>query len=144
MVLKLFRVMWFLSVLVVLADLLYVYASLPEAVVVRETDSTPVGRELLFYILLGCIVGVNFLVYLLKMFFHEAEALRAWFHGFVITINIFAIISMHTISVYNSGEIFDYSRVGILLTGSIGLILAWALSWPLYWVFQKFFVKQSV
>lgn len=137
-----FRVVWFLSALVVLANLLYVYAGLPETVIVQ--DSAPIGRELLFYIMLGCFVGVNMLVYLLKMLYHEAEELRAWFHGLIITINIFAIISMQAISVYNSGEMFDQSRIGIFLTGSISFVLLWALSWPVYLIFQKFFIKPSV
>jgi len=136
--------MWFLSVLVVLANLLYVYAGLPETVSVQGEGSAPIGRELLFYIMLGCVVAVNFLFYLVKMFFHEAEALRAWFHALVIAINVFAITSMQAISVYNSGETFDLSRVGIFLTGSIGLVIVCAVSWPAYLLFQKFFVKPTV
>ena len=45
MTLKLFRAAWFLSVLVVLANLLYVYASLPGEVIVREPDRLTLNRE---------------------------------------------------------------------------------------------------
>jgi hypothetical protein len=144
MALKLFRAVWFLSVLIVLTNLLYVYASLPESVVIQQTDPLAISREWLFYIVLVCIIGINLLVYLLKMLMNEAENLRAWFHGLMITINIFFIVSMQALNVFNSAEIFDYSRVSFFLTGSLGLILLWAALWPLYLVFQKFFFKQAI
>lgn len=143
MTLKLFRAVWFLSALLVLVNLLYVYASLPETVIVQEADRVTVGREWFFYILLLSIVGVNLLVYLLKMVY-AGEALRSWFHGIIITINIFIIVALHALNVYNSSEIFDHSRVIYIVIGSLGLILLWAIAWPLYLLFQKFFVKQAV
>jgi uncharacterized membrane protein len=144
MTLKLFRAMWFLSVLVVLANLLYVYASFPEMVIVQEKGKVSINKEWLFYILMISIVMINALVYLFKMMFHEGEDLRSWFHGLIITINIFLIISMQALNVYNSSEMFDHNRVSFLLTGSLGLILLWAALWPLYLVFQKFFFKQTI
>ena len=145
MTLKLFRAVWFLSVLVVLANLLYVYASLPELVVVQETDPVSVTREWLFYIVMIGIVIINLLVYLLKMIYRdEGENVRSWFHGLIITINIFIIISMQALNVYNSSEMFDHSRVSLFLGGSLTLILLWAALWPLYLLVQKFLVKQPV
>lgn len=136
--------MWFLSVLVVLANLLYVYASLPEMVTVQENETIEISREWLFYVLMFSIVLINVLVYLLKMMAQDAEDLRSWFHGLIITINIFLIISMQALNVYNSAEVFDHSRVSVLLTGSLALILIWAAIWPLYLIVQKFFIKQAV
>jgi hypothetical protein len=136
--------MWFLSVLVALANLLYVYASLPEIVTVQENETVTVNREWLFYILMFSIVLINVLVYLLKMMAQDGENLRAWFHGLIITINIFLIISMQALNVYNSTEIFDHARVSFFLLGSLTLILIWAAVWPLYLIFQKFFIKQAV
>ena len=145
MTLKLFRAMWFLSVLVVLANLLYVYASLPELVIVQETDPVSVSREWLFYILVGGIVIINLLVYLFKMIYREeGESVRSWFHGLIITINIFIIVSMQALNVYNSSELFDHSRVSLFLAGSLALILLWAALWPLYLIVQKFLLKQPV
>ena len=144
MALKLFRAMWFLSVLVVLANLLYVYASLPEVVIVQEDDRVSISKEWLFYILLLGIVLINVLVYLFKIMFEDGEDLRAWFHGLIITINIFMIIAMQALNVYNSSELFDHSRVSFFLTGSLGLVIIWSALWPLYLVFQKFFIKHAV
>jgi hypothetical protein len=145
MTLKLFRAMWFLSVLVVLANLLYVYASLPEVVTVQEDGgNVSVNRELLFYVLMVTIVLINVLVYFFKLMFQDAENLRSWFHGLIITINIFLIIAMQALNVYNSTEMFDHSRVGFFLFGSLGLIILWAAFWPVYLVVQKFVLKQAV
>lgn len=144
MTLKLFRAAWFLSVLVVLANLLFVYASLPERVIVQEDEPVSVNREWLFYILMVAIVLINVLVYFFKLMYQDAENMRTWFHGLVITINIFLIISMQALNVYNSTEMFDHTRVGFYITGSLGLVILWAALWPLYLFFQKFVLKQAV
>jgi hypothetical protein len=146
MTLKLFRAVWFLSVLLLLADLLYVYASLPEMVRVQENENLSVDREWFFYVVMVSIVVINVMVYLFKIMFAEGEGenARSWFHGLVITINIFLIVSMQAINVYNSREIFDYSRITFFLTGSLGLIVGWAALWPLYLLYQKFFLKEAV
>lgn len=138
--------MWFLSVLVVLANLLFVYASLPEQVIIREEDAGNISlnKELLFYVVMISIVMINVMVYLFRRMFLEAENLRAWFHGLVITINIFFMIAMHAVNVYNSNEAFDHSRVEFFVSGSLGLILLWAAMWPLYLLYQKFFLKQLI
>jgi hypothetical protein len=62
----------------------------------------------------------------------------------IIAINIFFIIAMQALNVYNSAEVFDHSRVSVLLTGSLALILIWAAIWPLYLIVQKFLIKQAV
>lgn len=144
MTLKLFRAMWFLSVLLVLANLLHVYASLPEQVVVQENERVAVHREWLFYTVMMSIVLINILVYLFKLMFQDGEDIRSWFHGLVITINIFIIISMQALNVYNSAEIFNHSLIGIYVTGSLVLVLLWALSWPVYLLLQKFFLKEAI
>lgn len=144
MTLKLFRAVWFLSVLVVLANLLYVYASLPELVTVQENEPVSITREWLFYIVMAAIVMINVLVYFFKMMYQDAENLRSWFHGLIITINIFLIVSMHALNVYNSAEMFDHDRVGFIITGSLTLIVLWAAFWPLYLVFQKIVFKEAI
>lgn len=139
-----FRAAWFLSVLVVLANLLYVYASLPEEVIVQENERVTVSREWLFYGLMIGIVAINLLVYLFKAGFPEGENLRTWFHGLIITINIFLIIAMQSVNVYNSSEMFNHELAGMYVTGSLALIIVWAALWPVYLIVQKFFIKQAV
>jgi len=66
-----FRAMWFLSVLVVLANLLFVYASLPEQVIIREEGAGVISlnKELLFYVLMISTVLINVMVYLFRKMF---------------------------------------------------------------------------
>lgn len=139
-----FRAVWFLSVLLLLANLLYVYASLPEVVIVQEDERVSVSRELLFYGSMITILVINSLVYIFRTMFEEGENLRSWFHGLVITINIFFIVSLHALNVYNSSEIFSHDVVPFYVAGSLALIISWAALWPLYWIIQKFLVKQAV
>jgi hypothetical protein len=146
MALKLFRGVWFLSVLAVFVNLMYVYASLPEEVVIQEesTGQILVNREILFYLWVAAIVVVNILVYLIGKMFPGELSLRAWFHGLIITINMFFVVAFSHLSLYNSGEKFDYARIGVIIYGSIGLIILWAIAWPVYLLIQKIFIKQTV
>lgn len=144
MALKLFRVGWFVSVVVVVANLLYIYAGLPFEVVVQEQGGRiTVSREVLFYGLLLGITLVNALVYVVKRFYPQGEDLRAWFHGLIITINVFFMVALWSLSVFNSLERFNYTIISGYLLGSLGLILIWAAVWPLYLVYQKFFLKPT-
>jgi phage-related holin len=140
----LLKLVWFVSVLAVLANLLYMYASLPETVVIQEDEYVAIGREWLFYILMISIVVINALVYLVKAMFRHEESLRAWFHGLIVSINIFFIIAMNALNVYNTTDTFDQSLVMYYVTGSLALILVWAAIWPLYLVYQKIFIKQAI
>jgi uncharacterized membrane protein YkvI len=146
MPLKIFRAIWFVSVLALFATLLYGYAGWQENMIIQDEASGQIsmGRDILFYTLLGIFLLVNVLVYLIAKMFAREEHFRAWFHGLVITINIFFIIAMSLIGLYNSFENFDYSRIGFMIYGSIGLIITWALCWPLYLLYRKFFIKQPV
>ncbi len=144
MVLKLLKLIWFLSVLVVWANLLYTYASLPETVVIQEDEYMAIGREWLFYTLMLATVIINAMVYLVKTMFPQQEDLRAWFHGLIMTINVFLIIAMNALNVYNSTETFNQHLVIYYVGGSLALILVWAAIWPLYLIYQKFFFKQAI
>ena len=146
MALKLFRGAWFLSVLVVFATLMYTYAGLPEEVIVQEEASGQItmGRDPLFYLGVAAIVIVHLMVYLIGKMFPTELDFRAWFHGLIITINIFFVIALAHLGLYNSTEYFDYSRIGFIIYGSVALIVLWAISWPDYQLYRKIFVKQVV
>jgi hypothetical protein len=146
MILKIFKGVWFLSVLGVMANLLYVYASLPEQVVVQEEAAGSVfaSRELLFYGMTGMLVIVNAMVYVIGILHKDDENFRSWFHGLVICCNIFFVFAMSLVQTYNSGENFNFSRIGFLIYGSVSLVVIWASSWPLYSIFRKIFAKQAL
>jgi hypothetical protein len=144
MFLKLSKALWVLSVLGVFANLLYVYASLPpEQVLVQEsaTGNTYLTREVIFYIALAFILIVNVLVFFIGAVQKQNEAFRGWFNGLVITLNIFTILALGALSVINSNEHYEFSRLGYFLYGSLGLIFLWSLTWPLWAIFQKKIAK---
>jgi hypothetical protein len=146
MTLKIFRAIWFLSMLATLASLLYVYASLPPEVIVAEDGPETIvfGRDLLFYTAMIVIAMVNVLVYLFSQRVAPDEDFRVWLNGLVITANIFFIIAMSFISLYNSTEKFDFSQIGFIIYSSVGLVALWLLSWPVYQAVKKNISKQVV
>lgn len=146
MVLKVFKAVWFLSVLVVLASLLWVYASLPERVVVQETiqGRIDIDRNTFFYIVMTILALCNALVYAAARLFRDQEEFRTWFYGFIISLNIFFIVGMSLINLYNSAEHFDYSRIGFVIYGSVLLVIGWTMSWPVYKIFKGTTAKQVV
>jgi hypothetical protein len=132
MILKIFKAVWFVSMLAALANLLYVYAGLPAEVVIFEdqADLYYAGRDSLFYSAMVVLAMLNALVYLFSKSVTPREDFRSWLHGLVITFNIFLIISMSFIGLYNSSEKFDFTRIGWIIYSGIALVLFWVISWP--------------
>lgn len=146
MAVKIFKFVWFFSLLATVAIFFYVYASLPQDVMVEDADKPfTISRELLFYIVLGIIGLINVLVFVVaKLFTVEQTDFKSWFYGFVAALNLFFVTVINFVGVFNSGDRYDYSNVGILIYGSIGLIVLWSVSWPIYAIPRKFMSKQSV
>ena len=146
MALKISKGVWLVSIMGVLAAMLFVYAGLPEDVVVMEgsTGFIYAGRETFFYVSLAVITLVNALVFMVSTLFKKDEALRAWFNGLVITLNIFFVVSLFLFNAINSNEKFDLERIGFLIYGSVILIAVWAISWPIFALIRKFSGKASV
>ncbi len=143
--LKIFKAFWFLSMVVLFANLLYVYASLPEKVAIQDDEAfTSVGREPFFYAATFIVAFVNVMVYIISYLFRKDTDFRAWFHGLIISINVFFIISLNFIALFNSGERFDYGSIDFVIYGSLGLFVLWALSWPVYSLYRKFSTKESI
>jgi hypothetical protein len=146
MVLKLFKGVWFLSMLAVLGNMLYVYASLPEEVRLggENMEIYALDRETFFYLAVTFITIVNLLVYLFSKKLIPNEDFRTWLHGLVITMNIFFIVGMSFISLFNSAERFDFERIRFIIYGSVGLVVLWAIGWPLYLIGKKLGAKHAV
>jgi hypothetical protein len=143
---KIFKAVWFLSMLGVLVNLLYTYAGLPVEVVINENagDSILIDKDNYFYLVATLIAVVNALVFVVSNFYRKDADFRTWFYGLVICLNFFFVVSLNFISLYNSGDQYDYSRIEFLITGSTALFVVWALGWPLYSLYRKIYVKQSV
>lgn len=143
MALKVFKGVWFLSLLVFLVVFIYDYAALPEKITLQETE-TPlaISRDGLFYGFIGMVAVINMLVFVVSRLFPEKDAdFKTWFYGLVITLNIFFIVSISFIGLYNSTEKFDYESIGIIIYGSLGLLAVWALGWPVYRVLRSLQAK---
>lgn len=146
MVLRISRGVWFISVLGSLAALLTVYAALPEQVFLFQTDlkMNSLSREALFYIFLAVLALINVLVFIFAAVFKGNEPLLAWFNGLIVTLNIFFIVVLFFINTSNSNEKFDFSRIGTIVYGSVILIAAWALCWPVILIYKKISAKPEI
>ena len=133
MLLRIFKVIWFFSLLTTSGVLFYVYASLPETVTLME-GSVAVPREQFFYMALALLTTFNLLVFVLRRLYSVEESwnIVAWFYGLVIFLNLFLLVALSFTSLINSGERFDYARIGAIIYGSVFLLAAWSLTWPIY------------
>jgi hypothetical protein len=146
MVLKFSRGIWFVSILAVLATCLFVYASLPEDVIVLQDglDYLHASRESFFYVSLVVVTLINSLVFLVGALFEKDQALRIWFNGLMAILNIFFIVSFLLISAINSNEKFKYADIGFMIYGSVALIAVWAVGWPVWVLIRKISGKQPI
>lgn len=109
-----------------------------------ETEMS-ISREALFYLTLIILTLINFMVLIFaKLYRPSSEDLVTWFYGQIICLNVFFVIVLCYVSLFNSQEKFDYERLGVIIYGSIGLIVIWAASWPVYLFSRKFLSKQVV
>jgi hypothetical protein len=145
MVKTVFKGVWFFSLIGLLAVFFYVYASLPESVVVYgELDAVRVSKELLFYISIAVIAIWNVLVYLVPSLMRPSSEFMVWLCGLIICFNLFFIITLGFINIFNSNERYDYSNMGFAVYGSLILLAVSSLSWPFYLFFRKFIRKTQV
>ena len=147
MIVKIFKGVWFLSLLVTLAVFMYVYASLPEEIQVRagEAPALIISRNGLFYMTLTVLSFLNVLVFVFaRLYRQNNELLTAWFYGLVTFLHLFLIVALQFFSLYNSQENFDYESIGTIIYGSIGLVITWFSLWPVYFIYARFFSKPAV
>lgn len=123
-----------MSLLAVTAALMYGYASMQEYVVVQEAvnGAIRISRETFFYMVLALLTIINVFVFIIARIMVRSEDFKSWFYGLVITFNIFLIVGIGFVSLYNSGEMYDYARLQPVVYGSIGLLLLWSFAWPIY------------
>lgn len=142
MTLKILKGVWFFSVLALLVMFFYVYAGLPETVMLWDfPEQVTISRNTLFYILISVIAILNATVYLVRLISDKQSGFAAWFYGMIASVNIFFIALIGFVHVFNGGERYDYSRMSPAIYGSLILICAWLISWPVIKIFQKFSTK---
>lgn len=146
MMFKIFRAVWFFSLIGVLGALLYVYADLPENVIVQQDgiETVLISRDTFFYIVLAVLTVTNAMVYAIGSVYKHDTSFKAWFCGLIITLNLFFVVGLFLVNAYNSDERFDFSRIGFVIYGSVALMVLWAVSWPLVKIFANKTSNESV
>ena len=104
MIVKIFKGVWFLSLLATMAVFLYVYASLPESIAVMEGETTRfMSRNGLFYATLGFLAAFNALIFTASRLFRDNDPyFMAWFFGLITIFNVFMIVGLQFLNLYNS------------------------------------------
>ncbi len=126
---------------------MWVYASLPDPVVVMEDpDLLRISKETFFYVGLLTLAIFNMFVYVFRSLNKtvEGEGFVTWYYGLIICLNLFVIVASSYISLFNSGERFEYERIGFIIYGSIALMVLWTISWPIYSFARKILAKKAV
>jgi hypothetical protein len=142
--LKIFKVIWFFSLLTLLGVFMYVYASLPDPVAVGE-GSKIISKEGLFYMLLAVLALANASVFAISRLLPEKDHdFKAWYYGLVVCANLFFVVGLAFISLFNSTEKFDYPRIGFIIYGSLILLIGWSISWPIFRFAQRIYNKQTI
>lgn len=146
MVVKIFKAVWFLSLLASVALLLYVYASLPADVMIGEGErSLPVTRESIFYAAIIFLALSNCLVFFTGRIYGSSDGFfQAWFFGLISISNLFADVALQFINVTNSAEKFDYSQIGWTIYGSLSLLILWATLFPILQIRSRLSGKRHV
>ena len=142
---RIFRVIWLLSALAVLTAFLYTYASLPEDVALTENGSASLSRDIIFYLTLAVLGMANTAAFVAgRAGAHGTEAFKVWFHGVIIFLNAYLLVSLQFVSLLNSNEKFDYGRIGTIIYGSVLVLVLWLLAWPVYALLQRSSSKEAI
>jgi hypothetical protein len=142
---KIFKVLWFFSMATALGIFMYIYAALPDPITFGENPVISLSKEMLFYMALAIIALTNASVFAVTRILPESDQdFKAWFYGLVMCANLFFIVGLSFIGVYNSAEKFDYSQIGTIIYGSLILLAGWSISWPIFRLAQRFLNKPAV
>jgi cytochrome c biogenesis factor len=146
MALKLLKGIWFVSMVASLGTLLYVYAGLPQQVVIQNEggSNVSISNEVFFYVVMMFLAVSNVMVFVIGKMFQREEDFKTWFYGLIMTLNVFFVIALVYVFQYNSNERFDYGRIAFIIYGSVALIVLWASFWPAYLIFKHFSSKPTV
>ena len=148
MTVKIFKAVWFLSLLASVAVLLISYASFPDTIRLSESTSEvaqTISRNSLFYAVLAILGLLNALVFVVNRLMAQSDHLfHAWFYGLVVFFNLFMIVALEFFNLYNSQERFDYESIGYIIYGSVALIILWASLWPVARLVKALGTDQSI
>lgn len=144
MILKVFKVVWFVSLFTMMGVFIYCYASWPHSVSLSEQEGgLSIDKSILFYTCLALAGIFNALVFAIARM-NFSQQFRSWFYGMVIIFHTFFVSMFIFITIFNSLEKYNYSQVGPILYASIVLLMLWIIAWPVYLVFRRFSAQPKV
>lgn len=134
---KIFKVIWFVSLLAMMGVLVYCYASWPEAVYLNDANPPQtLGKSALFYAVMGLLAIFNMLAFVFPKL-NYSDTFMAWFFGMLACLHFFLISGITFVTTFNSMENYNYANIGPLLYASFGLLSAWILAGPVVAVLSK-------
>jgi hypothetical protein len=142
MIIKVFKVVWFVSLLTMTGVFIYCYASWPQEVSLGKEQGS-IDRGILFYACLGLAAIFNALAFVISRM-NYSVAFATWFYGLLISFHAFLVSGFIFITILNSLEKYDYARVGPTLYGSMILLIGWIVGWPVYYVFSRMNAQSKV
>ena len=139
MIVKVFRLVWYFSLLAVSGILLYTYAGLPQDVTFLNLQGIAgtLSRDIYFYIVIGVLVLANVLPLIMIRGGFKSDFFKAWVYGLIVACNIFFCMGLGFVSIFNSTESYDFSRIAVTIYGSVALVALWSFVWPLYRIFMR-------
>lgn len=136
MIVKIFKGVWLFSLLVTVAVLMYIYASLPETLQVGA--NLEMSRNGVFYTALIVLTMLTAFIFIIsRLPIARLDYFLVWFYGLVIFLHLFVIVALQFINLYNGLEKFDYDRIGVIIYGSLAMVVVWFSLWPVYYLLQK-------
>ena len=139
MILKIFKGVWFFSLMALFVVFFYVYAGLPQEVVFSESESNlSISRNGFFFSSIILFAVVNALVFVVsKLLSNGDQSFSSWFYGLIVTFNFFFFTSLGFIHIFNGGDRYDFSNMGPAMYGSLILLCVWMISWPVFLLYRK-------
>lgn len=134
---KIFKVIWFVSLLAIMGVLVYSYASWPEAVYLNDANPPlSIGKGILFYSVIGLLAIFNMFAFVFPRLKYS-NTFMAWYFGMLVCLHFFLISGITFITTFNSMEDYNYANLGPLLYGSFGMLAVWLLAGPIVALFAR-------
>lgn len=141
---RIIRVFTTFSIILFVADLLLVYAFLPDPSGIMFTKDGAiiysVSRNVFFYAFLVVFFLVQLIFYLFRTYVfsnwlenHEKQRLIAWFRGMFLLVNLFFILFVTFLGLANNAVDYTYSSVVNLAIAGPFLIIVWLLLLPVFY-----------
>lgn len=152
---RLIKYLWFLTVLALLASLLWIYASLPNEVGVLANEFGEADEFLeknqFFYVFFGFFALINIILFGLHnmiinhtdRFSHQINpsrrslqlSLSQWMLAFASSLNIFFILALIYLAAFNSAEVSNLQAFQVLVY--VGPVLVGLVLLSLVFIFLK-------